>query len=293
MQKIQRFHTKMMLNFGIELPKWNLDLLFAGQHVSNHGPNGNYEKFSYNPAISFSSKKPFPIIGDFHLILKRSLRMPSFSELYYNQMGNLDLLPEIANQFSFGSYYGFDLKKHQFSINYNAFVNSVENKIVAVPTKNLFVWSIQNMENVFIYGIENSISHQYQTNDFSISTTANYTYQKVYNNNKKSATYRHQIAYMPLHTVNLSFNFQVKNAGMNINSNFVAMRYALNENIKTNEVQAFNTIDLSLNYRFKFRNNGVTCYFTTKNITNVSYQYIKNYVMPGRNYLLSLNYALN
>lgn len=292
-QKIQRFHTKMMVNFGIELPKWNLDFLFGLQHVNNEGPNGIYEKFSYNPTISYTSKNPFPIIGDFHLILKRSLRMPTFSELYYNQMGNLDLLPEIANQFSFGSYYGFDLKRQQLSFNYNAFVNSVENKIVAVPTKNLFVWSIQNVENVFIYGIESTLNHRYQQNEFQVASTVNYTFQKVLNNDKTSSIYRHQIAYMPVHTANFSLNFQLKNTGFTINSNYVSMRYALNENLVSNEIQAFNTIDFSINYHFKYRNNRINCYFTTKNITNTSYQYIKNYVMPGRNYLLSLNYALN
>jgi vitamin B12 transporter len=292
-QKIQRFHTKMMVNFGIELEKWNLDFLYAFQTIFNEGPNGIYQKNSFNPTISYSSKKPFPILGDFHLILKRSLRMPTFSELYYNQMGNLDLLPEIANQFSFGSYYDIDFKKQQFSYNYNVFVNSVENKIVAVPTKNLFVWSIQNLENVFIYGIESAINYHYQQKEYLITSTVNYTFQKVLNNNKTSSIYRHQIAYMPVHTANFSLNFQLKNAGFTINSNYVSMRYALNENLVSNEIKAFNTIDFSINYHFKFRNNRITCYFTTKNITNTSYQYIKNYVMPGRNYLLSINYALN
>jgi outer membrane receptor protein involved in Fe transport len=70
------------------------------------------------------------------------------------------------------------------------------------------------------------------------------------------------------------------------------LRYSLNENTFGNKVDGFILADLSVFTSFLFKNHELRLQFSCKNILNTSYAYVRYYVMPGRNYLLSLNYAL-
>ena len=100
--------------------------------------NVTYNQFS--PYLS-AAVIPFKEKGiQLRTFYKRVFRMPTFNDLYYNFIGNTNLKPEDAHLFNFGFTYGNQAKYDMvnFEMNIDGFYNYVKNKIVAVPTKDLF-----------------------------------------------------------------------------------------------------------------------------------------------------------
>ena len=230
-----------------------------------------------------------------YLAYKSSLRMPTFYELYYNQIGNLNLLPEGADQIMAGVVFAKNRNRIEGRTRINTYRNYITNKIVAIPTKNLFTWSIQNIDNVIVNGFEliQELNLMLPA-DFVLSTQSNYSFQRALDvTDKSSPTYRDQIAYIPKHTANFDFNVEKKGNSLSVSVLTCSKRYYLNENIQINEIQGFTNIDIGLNkvvkrsaYTLKF---GAMC----KNVLGSEYAFVRNFVMPGRNYLLSISYAFN
>lgn len=194
--------------------------------------------FAFTPELLIDRPYLFRNIGGF-LWFQRSFRLPNFNELYYSQIGNIDLNPEKVNQLNLGIKWNSQRtykKTFGQELNANAFANLIEDKILAIPTKNLFIWSMQNVGQVASLGgdISYIFRRQFRNNVF-LQFNVNYTYQKVIDITEKgSATYGHQIAYIPEHTANLSWTLEYLNVGMTHSLNYVGARYALNQNIPQN-----------------------------------------------------------
>jgi outer membrane cobalamin receptor len=243
----------------------------------------------------------------FHVLLtgyfRNSLRMPTFNELYYTTIGAPQLKPETANQFSVGFFISpssktrVAMRKQTFLWNNrtNIFRNEVQNKIVSLPTKNLFIWSTQNVGSVRIFGLETSTDFQYFiTEKWQIQSTLNYTLQNALDQSSiHSPTYGHQIAYLPKHSYNADISVRRNTIGVRWSTFGNSLRYALNENIPSNAVAAFGVSDLAIFGTITRKQHVFRIQFSVKNMFNSSYSIIRYYVMPGRNYLLTFNYALD
>lgn len=229
---------------------------------------------------------------------RNSVRVPTFNELYYNNIGNTNLLPEFAHQLSYGVQHWRYFKRFEVDIAANAYFNSVQNKIVAIPSKNLFIWSMQNVENAHVYGADVQL---YIKRDIvrivipmTIDLSLNYTFQKVIDRTEGSLTYGSQLAYCPEHLANFDLTFKRLNSGFSFSTNYTSMRYSLNENIPSNEVDGFFLLDLSAFHTFKLpKKQELRLQVNVKNVLNESYAYIRSFVMPGTNYLISLHYAFH
>lgn len=232
------------------------------------------------------------------LWFQRSFRLPNFNELYYSQIGNINLSPEKVNQLNIGTkWHSQRVIDYAYTQEFrlNAFGNLIEDKILAIPTKNLFIWSMQNVGRVGSFGGDVSYVYRKQfRNSKFMQLNANYTYQSVVDlSNEESATYGHQIAYIPEHSANLSGTFEYRNIGMTHSLNYIGARYALNQNIPQNRVDGFVTyninfsIDLRRFQKFPIRlNTGV------KNVGGKNYQYVKFFVLQGRSFYLKLVYEI-
>lgn len=230
------------------------------------------------------------------LLYQRSFRMPTFNELYYNSIGNTSLNPERADQFSYTLSSNPLRKKVTMYMLASAFYNNVKDKIVAIPTKNMMVWSIQNIGQAQVYGGETSLKVYYTIKDhWTLELTSAYTHLRSIDiTDPLSPTYGHQVAYTPVHTLNSDFVISHRLYGFRVISSFVSQRYSLNENISMNEVEGFHVLDASAWYRLLLRNEQtITIQLNVKNISNTSYAYIRSFAMPGRNYLITLRYALH
>ncbi len=291
----QRHHIQIMSGMSFRRGSYHTSILAGNHQVYNfHKEQWNHEGAIVG-ALEILRVKPNSWLSQPRVQLKRTFRMPSFGELYYNQIGNIALLPEVVNQGNVGLTYS--LCKNTFQISFDAYCNLVENKILAIPTKNLFVWSMQNMGRVLINGGDIMLKKSWRISDVSsFDTRMNYSLQSALDYSEKgSVTYKSQIAYIPKHTANLDFMYTYnQHLGISFTNIITSERFALNENIDANRIGGFVVSDVNTYYRFAYKKtNTFKLSFTVKNLFNTSYAYIRYYVMPGVNYLFTFSYEYN
>lgn len=294
----KRLHSFGLIGFNFNQPTWKLDIQLSAQQVSEENNQGEKaaNQFKMNPFLAIENgergKWKWKIKGWY----RNSFRMPSFNELYYNGIGNVKLKPEQANQFSLGFSTQPIQRKWDVSVVVNGFANRVENQILAIPTKNLFVWSMQNIGKVNTFGSEVRLEMSTSFLSFwKFQFQTNYTYQySVSVTSVHSPTYLNQVAYIPRHTGNVDATLKRRNTGIHISTLISSLRYSLNENIAANQVDGFTVVDFSLFSKLKVvYKHDISIQFSVKNCFNSSYAFIRYFVMPGRNYLFTLNYAFN
>jgi len=295
--KPTRWHN---LSFVKATYSWN-KFLFIGQlgsqyvHEINNSGGAAKSFFRVNPYAEV--RKEIGKKYSAYAYYRNSFRMPNFNELYYNNIGNQDLKPEDAHQLAIGnSITLFNSQKFYFGIQLGGYYHVVENMILAIPTKNLFVWSIQNIGKNQITGADVILSVSWKiSNSWRTNLTANYAFQQSLDlSDKNSPSYRNQIAYVPQHIANIDWTLNYKIIGLSFSVFYSSNRYALNENILANEIDQFATFDIALFSKFNIGNNNkIRLQLTMKNVLDNQYVFVKNFVMPGRNYLISFNYALD
>ncbi|MBP5984201.1 MAG: TonB-dependent receptor plug domain-containing protein [Fluviicola sp.] len=227
------------------------------------------------------------------ITFRQSLRLPTFSEMYYQQIGNSQLLPEKGTQFSLRMLHNYKRKKSIIQTIIQPFYAHITNKINAIPSKNLFIWSIQNIGQTRAFGTEVSEQISMRVKNGIVGLSANYTFQYCIDiTDRTSATYKDVISYSPLHTGGLEINYSFKQWRVFSQFNYQGKRFALNENIPANELAAFSTIDIGGSAQLNRNKQLVYIRLTVNNITNQNYNYINYFVMPGINFHLKLTYEI-
>lgn len=295
MNRVKRTHSFGVLGFTYYHALFTFTSQLSGQMVFEQNASADRSPISkFNPFIQLESKE----VGErakwqLNLFYRNSFRMPSFSELYYNAVGNANLQPEKADQLSVGKTLSIRTAKTQFVSRASVYVNQVRDKIVAIPTKNLFVWSMQNVGKVAILGFEQSAEWCYTISPkWTTCVVVNYTFQKASDiTHSTSPTFHHQIAYIPKHSGNVDFTLKRRYTGIRFSNFASSLRYSLNENIHANQIDGYWLMDCAVFTKLPVRNHDIRFQFTLKNCLNTSYAVVRYYVMPGRSFLISLNYA--
>ena len=219
------------------------------------------------------------------------VRYPNFQELYYQRVSGT-IIPESLNSFYLGSSYLFTSKNRRINtaISGDFFRNNVKDKIISIPTQNLFVWSTLNLGRVEITGIElnTEVNFKVDSNNH-LSTSFSYTYQQALDvTNKNSTVYGHQIAYTPFELFKTLISYSFKKSTFSYSSMYSGFRYALGENKEENLLPAWTTHNLSFAQSFMVKSVSTTLSLKANNISNQNYAVIKNFPMPGRHYYISI-----
>lgn len=259
------------------------------EKAKNGGSAGNHRKLSPNVSISL---KPFHNEElRFRFFYKDIFRLPSFNDLYYDKAGNINLKPESATQYNIGITYSKAINNFipYLSATVDAYHNKVTDKIVATPTKNLFIWSMVNLGKVDIKGVDATASLSLQPLDkLRINLSGNYTYQRaldVTNSNPNSPegkVYKHQIAYTP--RVSASGQAGIETPWLNLSYSFLfsGKRYMLGQNISDNRLDSYSDHSISAYRDFKIQKVTASLNLEVLNLMNRNYEIVKNFPMPGR-----------
>ena len=280
--------------------KWSANILHT--YVVNNvltgvsAPNNNKWSPTIGLSIKPNSKKEFYVRAFF----KNIFRLPTFNDLYYREIGNVNLKPENTYQYSLGSTYYTESKnkKWSFSGTLDLYFNLIHDKIVAIPSRNLFVWSMINFGKVYTYGSDLTVQSNYQINkNIQMALMGSYSFQKAIDmTDPESKTYRNQLPYTPLHSGSVGLTFLSKWITITYSSIISGSRYVLGQNIPQNLLSGYIDHSVSLGKEFTFRKSNDVSPFKLGvklemiNITNQQYQIVKNYPMPGRNYRLKLQF---
>lgn len=228
-------------------------------------------------------------------MFKRTFRMPSFNDLYYTISGNNILSPEDASLYNAGFLYNKAFgQSTSVTFRTDGFINYVTNKIVTVPTRNLFIWSTKNIGKVDIAGIElyTGVTHSFN-DDWAVDISGNYTYQDASDvTNKADANYGNQITYIPYETAGILGVIYYKLYSIGINYLFNGYRYYTPANDNSSLLPSWNTIDLTITRKWMFKDNKFDIKLEVLNSLNEQYEVVKGFPMTGRAFYLSLTAVL-
>jgi len=220
---------------------------------------------------------------------KSIFRMPTFNDLYYTRVGNVNLRPERVQQFNIGA--GYEL--HGGAVRYAAirvdgFRSLVRDKILAVP-RDAFNWSMQNLTVVETNGVDVHLEATLKKIAMAdISFSANYTYQTALDKTPESLVFGQQIAYTPFETASGVASISVESFSFSWILSYVGYRYQLGENIQANLMLSYLLNDLTARVEQPIAGVVLALKMELNNIFDIQYDVIRSFPMPGRNARVSL-----
>lgn len=282
-------------NFNWNRLSANAGLLGASYKdaVKQYQAGQNQSALSPAVSISWQPVKNFPLrLRSFY---KESLRMPTFNDLYYTQIGNTFLQPEYTRQLDAGfTWLPATLSSSAtVSLQADVYYNKVSNKIVAVPAANLFRWMMLNLGKVAIKGVDVTIGFVKKIGDSaSVNAGLSYTWQQAINKTAGESSFNQQIPYTPENSGSLHGSFSWRSWLLNGSFIYTGSRYVLPDNIPVNYMQPWYTTDIGLQKNSFFSGRRLLIGVEVNNLFNQYYDVVLNFPMPGRNYRLtiSINY---
>jgi outer membrane cobalamin receptor len=227
---------------------------------------------------------------------KHIFRMPSFSDLYYSRVGNAYLKPEKTEQWNAGITYAMNpaINVPRLTITADAYINKVKDKIVALPTKNIFIWSITNLGLVDIFGIDLTAEATLRISKKSqLQLSYAHNYMKAIDvTDETGSTYRHQIPYTPRVSGSGRAAFETPFINIAYAILWSGKRYAGYQNYAENKLPAYADHSISAYKSWNIKGISLTTKAEVLNIFNEQYAVVKWFPMPGRSYRVSLGIAL-
>ena len=213
---------------------------------------------------------------------KETFRAPNFSELYFFSIPR-NLRPECARQHNFGA----TVATERIGTTVDAYYNRVRDKILAIPTQNMFLWSMQNIGKVDILGVDATTNFQFSTFNFQL----NYSYQHaVDRTDPEGKSYGHQIAYTPRHSGGGNLRWENRWVNLGATLMVVGERYYRMQNSAETRLPAYCDLGLLADREFDLRWGTLRLQVQVMNLLDVQYEVVRSYPMMGRNYRLKIVY---
>lgn len=275
----------------------------SGNTAANDSVKAAPDKKEFTPAL-FVSYKPFDTKNfNIRAFYKYIFRMPTFNDLYYTDIGNIQLKPEFTHQYNLGFQYENTYDNRlvkQWQLQADAYYNEVTDKIVAVPKgSGQYRWMMMNLGYVEIRGIDVTTSAVFEPyKDIILNVKLAYTYQKAqdFTERKSTAlqkiTYGGQIPYIPWHNGSAVASVTYRSWQLNYSFIYVGERYHSSANIREEYEQPWYTNDIAIIKKLKYGKTYIRIGVEVNNLFSQDYEVVLNYPMPKRNYKLSLTVEL-
>ena len=216
---------------------------------------------------------------------KRSCRLPSFNDLYYIAIGNVNLRPEYADQA------GIDLRarSRHLELRISPYYNRVTDKIVALPTASQFRWSMLNIGRVDIIGTDTKLEAHGSIGELNLEGVFRYTYQRALDHSDPGKqTYGLQIPYVPVHSGSVVMQAEWNGWTLEWETSVTGHRWSATSTAADYYLPPWSISDICLGKSF----GRLKCGLRAGNIFNAQYQIVKGYPMPGASLMLNLEYTL-
>ena len=263
--------------------------------VKNGAPGKKLDKLTPAVAASFHLSKVSPV--QVRAAYKRIFRAPTFDDLYFTNVGNTALRPELGDQYNIGITFSDRIRiADRVQITADAYYNSVKDKILAVPREDLFQWTMLNIASASIKGVDATISIEWKKwKSILFTTRLSYSYQDARDmSDAQSASYRNQLAYTPKHSGAAGFGMEYRRFTFNYNSILSSYRYRLGDQTSENLVKEWATHDVSLGYTILTKKTGsYRVLGELNNVLNSQYEVIRFYPMPRFNYRIGIISTFN
>jgi len=283
-----------------------VEFTFDRHHVSLGGDfvfyaekNANTDSIEKNNFIQPSINYSFQTKDDAYALQifgKQSNRLPTFSERYF-PIGDNQLKPETAWQLGINNNINFKIKdKLPVQIYANPFYNYVKDKIIGYPNSSLFIWTYFNQGISQSFGTDVGFSLSPQiSKDLGVMIQANYTFQKSEKlDDPNSSEYKQPLPYTPEHVVSTTATISYKNYSLGYNFLFYSLRYYANISTTFYELEPLALHDIFVNANWVMKEkHKLNASIHLNNLSNQQYQFVRNYPMPGFNWMLKIRYQLH
>lgn len=250
----------------------------SGTPAENHRKLSPYVSASFKPVANEELRIRF--------FYKNIFRVPNFNDLYYSEIGNVGLKPETTSQYNLGITYGKEINNFipYVSATVDGYYNKVNDKIIAIPTKNIFIWSMVNLGKVDIKGLDATATVTFQPfKDIRVNISGNYTYQKALDvTDKKGKTYKHQIAYTPRVSGSGQAGIETPWVNLSYSLLYSGKRYVLGQNLSENRLNGYTDHSISVSKNVDFNTFKTSFNVEVLNLADKNYEIVRYFPMPGR-----------
>ena len=224
---------------------------------------------------------------------KKIFRAPTLNDLYYTQVGNRNLKPEYTKQLNLGLEYHLDAPHWNVSAQADVYQNKIENRIVCLPMKGTYTWTMMNYGYTFCRGLNATAQGRYHTDDWQFSLLTSLTWQRDVNRTDPDDedTYDKPICYSPTLSSGVTAIVGWRNLQLSTAYLYVGERmwsYADPEDI----LKPYHNIDMKLTYSHLIGKTHWSLCLEVCDLLDEQYEHIPRYPMPGRNYKLTLSFGL-
>ena len=286
---VRRLDQKAVADLQLHWRGFRLETSLLYQHYKDH------TKIQAGAADPISKFTPAVTLGWFWKGLslrgwyKKIFRVPTLNDLYYTQAGNRNLKPEYTRQWNIGAEYTFSRGPWFASAQADAYINHIDNRIVCLPLRGTYTWSMMNYGKTFCRGLNATLSGQYTHKDWVFSILASVTLQHDVNRTdpEDEDTYDVPICYSPKFSCGLTGIVSWRNYSLTVSELHVSKRiwsYADPDDI----LEPYNNIDLKLSGQWKW----FIASLEVNDLFDVQYDHIPRYPMPGRTLRFTLTYTL-
>jgi vitamin B12 transporter len=260
--------------------------------ITDNAAASNRNEFTPTIALSVKPGKDGPLL--FRAFYKKLFRMPTFNDLYYILVGNRSLKPEFADHYNLGISFTrtYDRAIRRLGASLDAYHLKVKDKIVAVPNRNLFVWTMLNLGIVDINGLDFTTELDGRLSpEINWFTRIAYTWQNALDKtDPSSTTYKNRIPYTPDHSGSALFSLTYNKWSAGPGLLFSGKRFTLGENNSFNKLDGWITCDVFVSRQFRISKSQMTAKAEINNINNERYDVVHYYPMPGRSYKIILTF---
>lgn len=286
---VRRLDQKGVADFQLQWKGFRLEGSLLYQHYKDH------TKIQAGAADPISKFTPAITLGWFYKGLslrgwyKKIFRVPTLNDLYYTQAGNRNLKPEYTRQWNIGAEYSFSSGPCLVSVQADGYINHIDNRIVCLPLRGTYTWSMMNYGKTFCRGLNATLSGKYSPGDWSFSLLGSLTLQHDINRTdpEDKDTYDMPICYSPKFSCGITGIVAWKNYSLTVSDLHVSKRiwsYADPDDI----LAPYNNVDLKLTGQWKW----FLASLEINDLFDVQYEHIPRYPMPGRTIRFTLTYTL-
>lgn len=257
------------------------------QHYRDHTSlkTGAAEPLSrFTPAVSLAFNHGGLTLRAWY---KSIFRVPTLNDLYYTQAGNRNLKPEYTRQFDLGAEYTHTSTAWVASVQADAYINHISDRIVCLPLRGTYTWSMLNYGRTFCRGLNATLSGRYMTGPWAFSLLTSLTWQRDLNRTDPSDddTYNRPICYSPTLSAAITAIAAWKHWSLTVSEMYVGRRmwsYADPEDV----LRPYNNVDMKLSATLKH----TLVSLEVNDLFDVQYEHIPRYPMPGRNFRITATY---
>ena len=286
--KSSMYNASRLTAFSALAASFSTDRLLANVAVEFTGAfdKGALSRYAVSPSADIR----FRIFEGFDILAfgRRAYRVPTFNELYYVGYGNPDLRPEDAWLTDLGVEYDRTFgDSWTVRAKVDGFFNYLTDKITSAPTpEDPAIWTPYNIGKVLSTGLDAAAGFVWRSGDWRCAFDAKYTLLSAEDKTPDSYSYGQQIPYIAKHSLILNAVASWKGWALT-----PVWQFRSGRTDGSGMLDDWNTLDLTFSKELKLPKTGpLTFRFSVRNVTDCRYEVSSGYPMPGRSFLVGVEY---